>query len=64
MTPMQELMLSVTFSAVLGIEMAFILLILFGAVVMIVDAVKWVRRRWKKRREERELDFPRHQKFD
>lgn len=64
MTPMQELMLNVTFSAVLGIEMAFILLLLFGVVVMIVDAVKWVRKRWKKRREERELDIPRHQKLD
>ena len=64
MTPMQELMLNVTFSAVLGIEMAFILLLLFGVVVMIVDAVKWVRKRWKTRREERELDIPRHQKFD
>lgn len=61
---MQELMLNVTFSAVLGIEMAFILLLLFGVVVMIVDAVKWVRKRWKKRREERELDIPRHQKLD
>lgn len=64
MTPLQELMLNVTFSAVLGIEMAFILLLLFGVVVMIVDAVKWARKRWKKRREERELDIPRHQKFD
>lgn len=64
MTPVQEMMLNVTFSAVLGIELAFILLILFGVVVMIVDAVKWVRRHLKKRREERELDIPRHQKFD
>lgn len=60
MTPLQETMLHVSFSAVLGIEMALILMLAVGVVAMIVDLVKWVIERRRKRREEREFDIPRH----
>lgn len=59
MTPLQETMLQVSFSAVLGIEMALILILAVGVIAMIVDLIKWVVKRRRKKRAQRDVTLPR-----
>lgn len=73
MTPEQDAMLHFVFSATLGMEIGFAILIVGFFISCLVDFVRWVRKRRRKRREAREFDLPRreldrehpwHEKFD